>query len=249
MELTFLGTGAAFAGDAFNAGYILDRRMLIDAGAPVHVLIHKTGHRIADLEAAVITHQHADHTFGLPYVLATRAIEAPDAPPFTIVGPPGFEAYISSLLQLAWGDDLMGMVWERLRTRFVEINPGDDVEVAGFTVHAEKMAHVPELTSLGYNFSGGGVSFGFSGDTTDCPGLQALVELSDTMLMEMTSTLDGDPSHLSLAQARAIVAANPGKRFFLTHLNRRNLYYVEHGEVEGAERAEDLRTVELRPRA
>ena len=89
MELTFLGTGAAFAGDAFNAGYILDRRVLIDAGAPVHVLIHQTGHDIADLEAAVITHQHADHTFGLPYVMATRAIEAPDAKPFTIVGPPG----------------------------------------------------------------------------------------------------------------------------------------------------------------
>jgi len=222
--------------------------VLIDAGAPVHVLIHRTGHQIADLEAAVITHQHADHTFGLPYVLATRAIEAPDAPPFTIAGPPGFEAYISSLFQLAWGDHLKGMVWERLQTRFIEMEPGEDAEVAGFALHAERMVHVPELTCLGYHFRGGGVSFGFSGDTTDCAGLQALVELSDTVLMEMTSTLEGDPSHLSLAQARAIVAANPGKRFFLTHLNRRNLYYVERGEVEGAERAEDLRTVELQPR-
>lgn len=223
--------------------------MLIDAGAPVHVLIHRTGHKIAELAAAVITHQHADHTFGLPYVLATRAIESPDAEPFTIVGPPGFEDYIANLFHLAWGAHLKELVWERLRPTFVEVNAGDEVEVAGFTVHAEKMAHVPELTCLGYNFNGKGVTFGFSGDTTDCPGLRALVELSDTMLMEMTSTIEGDPTHLSLAQAREIVAANPGKRFYLTHLNRRDLYYVEHGEVDGAERAEDLRTVELAPRA
>ncbi|MFN2464491.1 MAG: hypothetical protein ABR573_11400, partial [Candidatus Dormibacteria bacterium] len=90
--------------------------------------------------------------------------------------------------------------------------------------------------------------FAFSGDTTDCPGLRALVDASDNVLMEMTATLEGDPSHLSIAQARAIVSENPRKRFFLTHLNRRNLYYVEQGEVEGAECAEDLRTVELSPR-
>ena len=247
MELTFLGTGAAFAGDAFNAGYILDRRVLIDAGAPVHVLMHRTGNRIAELEAALITHQHADHTFGLPYVLATRAIEAPEAPPFTIAGPPGFEDYISKLFQLAWGDHLKGMVWERLQPRFIEAVPGEDFDVAGFRVHVELMSHVPELTCLGYNFQGSGVSFGFSGDTTDCAGLRALVEVSDTVLMEMTSTIEGDHSHLSLSQARAIVAENPGRRFFLTHLNRRNLYYVEQGEVAGAERAEDLTTVELQP--
>lgn len=247
MELTFLGTGAAFAGDAFNAGYILDRRVLVDAGAPVHVLIHQTGHNIAEIEAAVITHQHADHTFGLPYVMATRAIEAPDAPPFVIAGPPGFEWYLNNLFQMAWGDHLKDLVWDRLKPRFIDVHPGTEHEVAGFMVHAEEMQHVPDIPCLGYNFRRDGISFAFSGDTTECLGLHKLIDMSDSILMEMTATLDGDPSHLSITQARAIVAANPRKRFFLTHLNRRKLYYVEHGEVDGAERAEDLTTVELQP--
>ena len=240
MELTFLGTGAAFAGDAFNASYILDRRVLVDAGPPVHVLIKKTGHDIGDIEAAVISHQHADHTFGLPFFLATRAIEAPDRKPFTIVGPPGFEEYAEGLLHLAWGQRLYDIVWERLQPKFVEVSPGDDIEVAGFRLHAEKMIHVTDIPCLGYHFAADGVSFGYSGDSGICPGLDALVELSDDFLIEATG-VDEDAGHMSIPAVQQIVSANPGKRFFLTHLNR----HWMTGGVDGAALAEDLTTVEL----
>jgi ribonuclease BN (tRNA processing enzyme) len=242
MELTFLGTGAAFAGDAFNASYILDRRVLIDAGAPVHVLIHRTGHDVGEIEAAVFSHQHADHTFGLPFFLATRAIEAPDAKPFTIVGPLGFEDYANSLLKLAWGQRLFKIVWDRLQPTFIEVAPGDDVEVAGFKVHGEEVIHVTDIPCLGFHFAKDGISFGYSGDSGLCPGLDALVEVSDHFLIEATG-VDEDAGHLSLSAVEQIVTANPGKRFYLTHLNR----HWTNGVVSGAVMGEDLATVELTP--
>lgn len=241
MELTFLGTGAAFAGDAFNASYILDRRLLVDAGAPIHVLIKKTGHDIGAIEAVIISHQHADHTFGLPFFLATRAIEAPDAKPFTIVGPPGFEAYANSLLLLAWGQHLYELVWRALKPTFVEVSPGDEFEVAGFKVHGEEMVHVTDIPCLGYHFAKDGVSFGYSGDTTVCPGLDALVELSDHFLVEMTAEKEGEGGHMSRSQVERLVSANPDKRMYLTHLNR----HWGNGAVDGAVMGEDLMTVEL----
>jgi ribonuclease BN (tRNA processing enzyme) len=241
MELTFFGTGAAFAGDSYNSAYILDRRVVVDAGAPLHVLIHRTGHRIGDLEAAVITHQHADHTFGLPHLMATRAIEAPDAPPFTIAGPPGFERYISDLLQLAWGDRLHEIVWKALRPRFIDINPGETVEVAGLSVHAEAMEHVHDIPCLGYGFDKDGVRLAYSGDTGVCPGLDALVASADHVLVEMTGVED-DPSHMSRGAVEAMVQANPGKIFYLTHLNRR----WDARPLSGAVMAKDLETVELK---
>ena len=239
MELTFLGTGNAFARDAFNSGYILDRRVLIDAGNPAHVLIPRSGHHVGEIEAVVITHQHADHTFGLPFVMASRAIEAPDAPPLTIAGPTGFPEYIDNLMRLAWGDKLHGIVWKRLRPNFIELAGGDDAEVAGFSVHAEEVTHVTDVPCRGYVLSRDGVRLAYSGDSGLCPGLDAIIELADHVLIEATGPVN-DPSHLSRASVEAIVRANPGKRFYLTHLGSRE-------PLAGAHIATDLETVELEP--
>jgi ribonuclease BN (tRNA processing enzyme) len=238
MELTFLGTGAAFAPDAYNAGYILDRRVLLDAGAPAHVHLHRTGHDLAAMEAAVITHQHADHTFGLPFILASRAVRRISGD-FAVVGPPGFTEYSNSLLRLAWGDVLYDIVMERARPTYVEIHPGEDIEVAGFKLHAEAVVHAPDMPCHGYVFEREGVRFGFSGDSGDCAGLRRLVEMSDYFLCEMTG-VDNDPSHLGRGYVSELVRAHPGKRFFLTHLNSRD-------EVAGASLATDFATVELLP--
>ena len=237
MELTFLGTGSAFAPDAFNAGYILDRRILIDAGNPAHVLIPRSGHSVGEIELALITHQHADHTFGLPCVMASRAISFPDAPPFVIAGPPGFEKYLTNLLSLAWGEKLHGIVWERLAPRCVELDGGDDVELCGFNIHAEEVVHVPDIPCRGYALSRDGVRFMFSGDSGECEGLDRLVAMSDHVLIEMTGP-EHDPSHLSRSYIEELVRAHPEKRFYLTHLTSRD-------PVPGAHIAEDLQTVQL----
>jgi len=127
VELTFFGTGAAFAGDAHNAAYLLDRRLLIDCGSPVHVMLHRTGHDICTIEAAIITHQHADHTFGLPFFLASKAIDCPGDRPFVVAGPPGFEAYLTELMLLAWGARLKSIVGLEVGARGVD---GEDQESA-----------------------------------------------------------------------------------------------------------------------
>ena len=239
MELTFLGTGAAFAVDRFNAGYVLDRRVLIDGGPGVHVNIQRAGLDLAAIEAIVVTHQHGDHVFGLPSVLASRAVHM-QLNPITVAGPPGFTAHLKQLLMLAWGPVLFKIVSERLNPTFIEVEPGTDFSVAGFDVHAELVRHAPDIPAQGYVFLKDGVRFGFSGDTGDCPGLLNLVSMSDHFLVEMTG-VENDPSHLSRGYVATMLANNPGVRFYLTHLN-------SDEPMIGALLARDGVTVELAAR-
>jgi ribonuclease BN (tRNA processing enzyme) len=237
VELTFLGTGSAFARDAFNAGYILDRRVLIDCGAPAHVLIPRSGHDVGEIEAVLISHQHADHTFGLPIMMASRAIDSHGAAPLTIAGPPGFEDYITRLIRLAWGETLLAVVWKRLQPRFIELSDGDDVEIAGFAVHTEEVVHVADIPCRGYCLAADGVRLAYSGDSGPCDGLERLVAMADHVLVEMTVTYK-DPSHMSRQDVEAMVRAHPQKRFYLTHLGPRQ-------QLVGAHIATDMETIDL----
>jgi ribonuclease BN (tRNA processing enzyme) len=138
---------------------------------------------------------------------------------------------------VAWGDKLHDLVNERLQTRFIEIKPGDDVDVAGFKVHAEAVVHVPDIPCQGYVFEKDGIRFGFSGDSGECAGLVRLIERSDDFLIEMTGP-ENDPSHLSRRAVMELVQKHPQVRFYVTHLNQRD-------PVPGALLAGDLQTVEL----
>ena len=60
------------------------------------------------------------------------------------------------------------------------------------------------------------------------------------MLVEMTGSGGGAHGHMSRQDVEALVTRNPGKRFYLTHLNGRE-------PVAGATIGEDMASVELEP--
>ena len=115
--------------------------------------------------------------------------------------------------------------------------------MAGFQVRAEQVIHVTDIPCFGHVFAKDGIRFGYSGDSGPCPGLDAIVEASHHVLMEMTGVDEDDHGHMSRAAVEKIVRANPDKSFYLTHLNRRE----DNTPVAGAMFAEDLQTVELQP--
>ena len=239
VEVTFLGTGSAFSPHAYNACILLDRSILLDAGAPLTVHLPKAGVSLDEPKAVVLSHFHADHTFGLAWLILGRVLLHIPASPLTIFGPVGTTTYLQQLLDFAWGEKMRRLSWERLQLTVHELAGGDAFEVDGSRAHAFRMQHVDELDCLGFTIERGGVRLGYTGDAEMSAELEALVAASDHVIAEMTYPDDeGGELHLGRKEVEDLMKRHPSTRFIITHLS-------SDASVNGAVMARDFLTLHL----
>ena len=244
-RLTVVGSGDAFGGSGCNAAYLVDDRVLVDCGAPVHSLLPRTGVHVDSIDVVLLTHFHADHTYMLPMLLGARAFVGELRAGLTIGGPPGTREYVDRLLLTGYGRHLVGLINERLQLRWLTLQDGATATVGEYTVGAHAVVHSTG-PSLAYTVArNGGPVLGFSGDSTLCAGLRRVISASDVIVCECTgwdAPVEG--GHLWRGQVEELIVQNPNTRFVLSHLRTR-------GTVRGAVLAHDLLALDVtaRPRA
>jgi len=216
LDLLFLGSGNAFGseGRAFSS-FILNGRYLFDCGPTVLQQLHKADLLTHEIDAIFISHFHADHFFGLPFVLLASEYGG-RTKPLTIVGPPGIEAQTESLLRLGYP----GLVQEQAHAferRYVEVSDGCCAEVEGLTVIASSVDHVDEFECYAFKVQTDGRTLLYSGDSKLCEGLLRAVPGAEVIILEHSQM--GVPVHLSPRDVSIIAAkADPGAQVILTHL-------------------------------
>jgi ribonuclease Z len=239
VELTFLGTGAAFSPHAYNAAILVDRTILLDAGAPLTVHLPKAGVSLDEPRAVMLSHFHADHTFGIAWLILGRVLLNDASPPLTVFGPAGTTSYLQRLLDFAWGEEMRHYSWERLQLTVHELSGGDAFEVDGSRAQAFRMKHASRLDCLGFTMERDGVRLGYSGDAEMSAELEALVAASDHVITEMTYDEEaGGSMHLGRKDVEGLMQRHPSTRFIITHRG-------SNGSVSGAVMARDFLTLHL----
>ena len=230
MELAFLGSGAAFSLERYNGAVCLDRRYLLDAGAPLLPHLGRLGIDPVGIDAIFLTHFHGDHLAGLIPYLCFRAF-APEPRPLAVVGPEGVEDRVDRLLDAAWG----AADWQEMRKAFPLSfqEAGERGEAAGVAYETVPLEH-GHVPGMGYRFRLGGRVLVYAGDTRATPALDRLVDGADVAITEATGPGEVH-SHTSFEEAAELAARHPTTRFFFNH--------VFSGDPPGA--AHDLEVVEL----
>ena len=237
--MTFLGTGAAFSPHAYNAAILIDRTILMDAGAPLTVHLPKAGVSLDEPRAVMLSHFHADHTFGIAWLILGRVLNHEEPPPLTVFGPAGSTSYLQRLLDLAWGEEMRRFSWERLQLTVHELSGGDRFEVDGSPARAFRMEHASRLDCLGFTMERDGVRLGYSGDAKMSAELEALVAACDHMITEMTHDDETAGSiHLGRKDVEGLMQRHPSTRFIITHRGG-------NGSLSGAVTARDFLTLRL----
>ena len=148
MELQFLGTGAGQPSKQRNVSSIalklldeINEIWLFDVGEATQHQILRTNIRLRKVTKIFISHNHGDHIFGLPGLLATRSFQG-DVGPLTIYGPPGLEQFVRTALRVSRSKVSYPI-------KFVALVKGGLIyQGQGFKVYAKKLDH--RVPSFGY---------------------------------------------------------------------------------------------------
>lgn len=217
LDLTFIGTGNAFAPTRYWSSFIANRRYLFDAPPTLLPHLNKLGIDGNGIEAVFISHFHGDHYFGLPFLLLEFAEKSPRTGDLTIVGPPGISKRVQSATDLAFAN-----VFRKDRgyhLEFIEAKDGKSGNAGGAAFTARNVDHVPNLEAFGYRVEVDGYTIAYSGDTMMCDALAPLAEGADVFVVECSCWGDQCGPHLSPRDIMTLrKAIAPTTRFVLTHI-------------------------------
>lgn len=217
LRLTFLGTGNAFAdGGRCWSSFVANDNILFDPSPIALAHMKKLGLAPADIDAVFVSHFHADHWFGLPFLLLEYSEFGRGGRPLTIVGPPGIEEMAREVTRRGYPH-----VFEKLRfeIEWIEARDGLEGQAAGHAFRPFQVIHAEGMECFGYRVELHGRTLAYSGDTRMCDALVPLAEGADVFVVECSCWDDACGPHLSPNDIRTLRArVAPATSFLLTHV-------------------------------
>ncbi len=217
VRLTVLGSAGSHTGAGrVCSGYLLEAdgvTLLLDAGNGATANLQRL-HRLADLDAIVISHRHIDHCIDLVGGYYNLRFD----PDFSGRMPLYAAAEVHELLTGMLSNDAP-MSFDDLFAH-QQVGHGDEVTVGPARLRFARSVHPVPTVSIRVEVEGATVVY--SGDSAGGPDLVEIARGADLFLCE--ATWSGDPDqyppdiHLTGAQAGAIAAEAGVSRLVLTHI-------------------------------
>lgn len=239
MEITFLGSGNAFAsGGRYWSSFLVDQRCLFDAPPTLLAHLKQLSINLTGIETIFLSHQHADHFVGLPFLMLEYLYMTERKNDLFIVGPPGVEE---------WMEDFANRCYPELHSKeagyrrvYVEARANEELTAGPVKFRAIPMNHVKHsMNAFGYKARIGGKTVAYTGDTMYCEEILDLGEGADVLVVDCTYTDGSGPEHMGLDDVKVIrQRLSPATTMVLTHLSGTPIL----NGLSGTLVAEDLKT-------
>ncbi len=215
-KLKVVGNGEAFTSSLCNTSFRLDlggSAILIDCGYQVPPKLWAEEDH-TDIDLILLTHFHADHSFGVVPLLV-RYLEEKRTKPLNIWGPKGVESFVTKILNLGYPGVSKFFKYQIEFSEFEEI---DEKHFGEIQIRSAPTVHsIPNLT---YRLDFNGSSFSVSGDGKLKPEAMAMVSGVGIHFQETYELLDEIPSHCSFEEVLQMHNAGTMQSIGITHIAR-----------------------------
>jgi len=221
IPLTCLGSGAALSDGRRWNSILIDHRILLDLPPTAVVELQRLDLDLTEIDTIFISHLHADHMFGLPFLLLEYCIRRERDLPLYIVGPPGIEERTVTLCDLAWPDMRKAGFEPHVPVSYVEVTEDGEYHAGDLAFTAVRVAHFT-LAAFGYRFAYKGRTIAYTGDTGECAQLGKLLDGVDVAILELTHPKPSDdPGHMDAPAVSYWLnkLRQQGTRVFATHMS------------------------------
>jgi ribonuclease BN (tRNA processing enzyme) len=224
----FIGSGDSWgSGGRFQTCIMVEsagRRCLVDCGTSSLIAMRAQGVDPNTIETILLTHFHADHCGGVPFLLMDAMLGSKRSAPLLVGGPPGTHAHINNLREVLFpGSSTMK---PRFDVAFVELQPGRRQDVGGLTVTAYPAVHTPETAPTILRLEWNGKVITYSGDTEWTDALLEASASADLLVLECYYYDKPIKMHMNYATLRAHRAELTAKTLVLTHMSADMLKHV-----------------------
>jgi ribonuclease BN (tRNA processing enzyme) len=244
MKLRFLGCGDAFGSSGrFNTCFLVEAAsaaFLIDCGASSLIAMRKFGIDPNCIDTVFVSHLHADHFGGLPFLLLDAQLYSRRSAPLTLVGPPGFHRRLMEAMELFFPGS--SNVQRKFSTEIREFGVGETETINGITVTTYLVEHASGAPALGLRFACDGKVLAYTGDTAWTENLVPLGRDADLLIAETLFFDRQVKYHLDYRTLKANLGRIGAKRVILTHMGPQMLERIAQVEEE---RADDGKLVEI----
>lgn len=246
MRMKFLGCGDAFgSGGRLNTCFLIDRGedgVLIDCGASAMISIRRFAVDPNRIGTIVLSHLHADHFGGLPFVILDAQLVSRRTRSLRIAGPQGLAARLDALMEAHFPGS--SRVERKFPIELIELTPEQETALAAdLAVTAYPVAHPSGTPSLALRIACDGRIVSYTGDTEWVDALLAAGRGADLLIAEAYHYDRKVRFHLDYATLREKWPQIGAKRLILTHMSPDMLARVD--DLRDCEAAEDGLEIEI----
>jgi len=211
MKVVFLGVGEAFDENYPNNSSLVftdKTKLLLDCGYSIPAQLWKFNSDPNFLDAIYISHQHADHFFGLPPILM-RMWEGRRKRDLTVIGLKGLREF----MEYAYKDFIKKFGY---KINLIESDEGKTIDFQDLKMSFHKTIHSGE--NLAIKIDDGNSLFAYSGDGSPIAG--NFYNNLDLLILETYLYDEEKIGHSSIVSAIKFAENNNVKCLALTHMNR-----------------------------